>query len=329
MSPVNVPTTIAGKAVGPIGFGMMNLTLFGGIPLDEAIKPMKTALDNGANFWNAGTLYGPPDANSLHLLKHYFTAYPSDASRIVLSVKGAYNAATHTPDCSPEGIRASVDECLRVLDGTKTIDLFECARVDPKVPIETSIATLAALVREGKIGSYGLSEVNAEHIRRAHAVYPPAAVEVELSLFTRTVLAQGGVVDTCRELGIPLVGYSPLDRGWLAGSFKTLDDLAADDFRRGWPRFQPGAFESNVRLAEEVEKVAKRKGCTSAQVAIAWVVKQGVLPIPGSTKSERVAENMKMVELTGDDVAELQAAVDKTEVVGDRYPAAFQEYLSK
>ncbi|KAI1500925.1 NADP-dependent oxidoreductase domain-containing protein [Biscogniauxia marginata] len=321
--------TIAGRPVGPVAFGMMNLTIFGNMPYEEGIKPLKAALENGANFWNAGTFYGPPDANSLHLLKHYFTKYPEDASRVVLSVKGAYNGANQTPDCSPEGIRTAVDESLRVLDGLKSIDLFECARVDPKVPIEISVRALEQLIEEGKIGSYGLSEVNAATIRRAHAVYAPAAVEVELSLFSRHVLEKGGVADTCRELNIPLLGYSPLDRGWLTGQFKTLDDLPKDDFRRMWPRFQPGAFEQNVKLAEVVEGVAKKKGCTSAQVAIGWVIRQGVIPIPGARNVDRAIENCKVVELTDAEAAELQEALDKTKVVGERYPEMFQEHLNQ
>jgi pyridoxine 4-dehydrogenase len=159
-----------------------------------------------------------------------------------------------------------------VLDGTKTIDLFECARIDPDVPVETTVHALLQLIRDGKIGSYGVSEVSPATIRRAYAVHPPAAVEEELSLFSRHVLDEGGVADTCRELGIPLVGYSPMGSGWLTGQFKTLDDLPAGDYRHHFPRFQPGAFERNVKLAEAVGTVAQKKGCTSAQIAIAWYV---------------------------------------------------------
>jgi pyridoxine 4-dehydrogenase len=179
---------------------------------------MKTALDHGANFWNGVSLlsalpiresvvliftsqslhYGPSHANSLQLLKYYFDNHPEDADKVVLSIKGAYDAKTHTPNCSPEGIRASVGEALRVLDGVKKIDIFECARVDPKVPIETSVRAMAELVKEGKIGGIGLSEVSANTIRRAHAVHPIAAVEIELSLFTTDPLTNG-VADTCRE----------------------------------------------------------------------------------------------------------------------------------
>ncbi|KAH8745042.1 NADP-dependent oxidoreductase domain-containing protein [Hyaloscypha finlandica] len=311
MSRLTPPKTIAGKPVGPIGYGLLTLTLFGGIPYDEAIKPMKAALENGSTFWNAGTFYGPPNANSLQLLKHYFTQYPEDASRVA----------------SPEHLRASVDECLAVLDGVKSIDLFEPARIDPKVPVETSVKALVELVKAGKIGSYGLSKVNAQTIRRAHAVYPPA-VEVEFSLFSRHALDKGGIVDTCRELSIPLVGYSPLDRGWLTGQFKTLEDIPKDDFRHFYPRFQPGNFEKNVKLAEAVEQVAKKKGDTSAQVAIAWVQQQGVLPIPG-TKVPRVLENTKSVELTEAESAELKNALSKAAVSGARYPEMFQAHLNQ
>lgn len=247
----------------------------------------------------------------------------------MLSVKGAYDGATQTPNASAEQIRASVDECLTILDGVKSIDLFEPARIDPKVPVEDSVKALVELINDGKIGSYGLSEVNAQTIRRAHAVHPPAAVEVELSLFSRHALEKGGIADTCRELGIALVGYSPLDRGWLTGQFKTLDDLPKDDFRNYYPRFQPGNFEKNVKLAEAVEQVAKKKGTTSAQVAIAWVQQQGVLPIPGSTKVQRVLENTKRIELTKEESSELDEALSKATVSGARYPEMFQAHLDQ
>lgn len=156
-------------------------------------------------------IYGTSEANSLHLLKYYFTKYPEDADKVVLSIKGAYDRATHAPQGSPEGIRASVEEAVGVLGGTKKIDVFEMARVDPAVPVETSVAALAALVREGKIGGIGLSEVSAATIRRAAAVAEIAAVEIELSLFTTDVLGNG-VADACHEREFPgaiiLVSFS-------------------------------------------------------------------------------------------------------------------------
>ncbi|KAI1396218.1 aldo/keto reductase [Hypoxylon fuscum] len=311
--------TIAGKAVGPVGFGLMGLTRpWAPTEYPAAAKVMKAALDQGANFWNGSLFYGPPHANSLQLLKYYFDSYPEDARKVVLGIKGAFDIKTRTPDCSPEGIRASVEEALKILDGAAKIDVFECARVDPKVPIETSVKTLAELVKEGKIGGIGLSEVNANTIRRAHAVHPIAAVEIELSLFTPDVLTNG-VADTCHELGIPLIAYSPVCRGWLTGQFRSFDDIPENDFRRMMPRFQPDVFDQNLKLAEAVEAIAKRKGATVAQVAIAWVRRQGAIPIPGSTKVDRVLENCQDVLLGEEDLAELQRVMDTLPISGQRY----------
>ncbi|KAK8057088.1 Aldo/keto reductase [Apiospora saccharicola] len=188
--------------------------------------------------------------------------------------------------------------------------------------------TFKTLIAEGQIGSYGLSEVKADTVRRAHAVHPIGAVEVELSLFSRhALLGQGSVVETCRELGIPVVAYSPLDRGWLTGELKRRQDLAPDDYRHGFPRFQPGNFEKNVRLAELVADLARARGYTSSKVALAWVKRQGAIPIPGSTKAKRVEENCKEVVLSDEDVEALQKKVDEVEIVGHRYPELFHEHL--
>ncbi|KAK8109243.1 NADP-dependent oxidoreductase domain-containing protein [Apiospora sp. TS-2023a] len=308
-----VLNTIAGRSVGPIGCGLM--------------AAMKAALNGGANFWNGGTFYGSPDANSLHLLKHYFTKYPEDATRVVLILKGAYDFAAAKPDCTESGIRKSVADGLRILDGARSVDLFECARIDPDVSIEDTVTTFKTLIAEGQIRSYGLSEVKADTVRRAHIVHPVGAVEVELSLFSRHALSEGGVVETCRELGLPIVAYSPLDRGWLTGELKRRQDLAPDDYRHGFPRFQPGNFEKNVRLAEVVAEMARARGYTSAQVALAWVKRQGAIPIPGSTKAKRVEENCKEVVLSDADIEALQKRIEESDIVGHRYPEIFHEHL--
>lgn len=179
---------------------------------------MKATLDKGANFWNAGWIYGPPNANSTQLLNYYFSIHPSDAQKVVLSIKGCFDMIDG-PDCSPEGIRKNIDEILKVLDGKVNIDMFEPARIDPKVPVEDMMKTLADSVKDGKTGGIGLSEVNASTIRRAHAVSPVSAVEVEMSLFSTDALTNG-VFETCAELGIPVVAYSPLSRGWLTSSIQ-------------------------------------------------------------------------------------------------------------
>ncbi|KAK0639387.1 hypothetical protein B0T16DRAFT_463070 [Cercophora newfieldiana] len=240
---------ISGKQVGAIGFGMLGLTK----PWDPveylvATKVMKTALEQGANFWNGGTHYG-----TLDVIKYYFEQYPDDAGKVCLSIKGAFDREKG-PDGSPEGIRASVDYALGVLDGVKTIDVFELARVDPSVPIETSVKALGELVQQEKVGVIGLSEVSAVTIRKAHAMH-----------------------------------------------------------RRMLPRFQPDVFEQNFKLVEAVEAIAKRKGVTTAQIAIGWVCRQGAMPIPGSIK-------------VGPE--EIQKILDKFPISGLRYGGAQEKFLN-
>ena len=284
---------------------------------------MKTALENGANFWNGAEFYGPPNANSLQLLNHYFTKHPEDKDKIVLSIKGGLGAAG--PDCSRQGIKNSIENCLKILDGKKSIDMFKCARVDPKVDIEESIAAIVEYVKAGKIGGVGLSEVNAKTIRRAHAVHPIAAVEVEFSLFS-TDLKDNGVGATCAELGIPIIAYSPLSRGFLTGQVRSRDDIPEGDFRKALPRFQPGVFDQNLKLVDEIEKISKKKGVTSPQTAIAWVRAQSektglptIIPIPGATKPARVVENLAQIKLNDSELAEIQEVLDKIPISGERY----------
>lgn len=216
---------INGVEVGTTGFGLMGksiplslrfitLTQRAGLTwrpnpthTSQALKTMKAAVANKAVFWNAGTFYGPPTANSLQLLNAYFTEYPEDASKVTISVKG--------PIAGDEvSVRRTVNECLRVLDGTKHLDIFQCARVDPRTPIEETMQVLAQCIQEGKLSSIGLSEPKPEMIRRAAAVHKIACVEVEFSLFATEIL-HNGIAATCAELGIPIVAYSPLGRGFL------------------------------------------------------------------------------------------------------------------
>ncbi|KAL8839492.1 MAG: hypothetical protein Q9170_001715 [Blastenia crenularia] len=275
---------------------------------------MKTALEHGANLWNGGIHYGTAKANSLHLIRYYFERYPEDASKVVLSIKGAYEIQTG-PNGSPEGIRASVDEAVNILGDIKTIDIFECARGDPKVPVETSVMTLAELVKEGKIGGIGLSEVSANTIRKAHAVHAISAVEIELSLFTPDPL-NNGITD------------APIGRGWLTGDLRQPDDLPPNDFRRMLPRFQPDVFDQNFKLVKAVEQIAERKGTTTAQVAIGWVCRQGAIPIPGSTRIKRVIENCKAASLSDEDMVEIQKILDTLPVAGERYGGVHQKFLN-
>ncbi len=327
-----MPLTVAGKEVGRIGFGMTSLLRPGKVtPQDEAIAVMKAALTASANYWNAGELYGTPEWNSLHLINAYFTKYPEDANKVFISVKGCFNRAAGKPANDQDGVRTSLEYCLKTLDGKCRIDLFQAARGDPDVPIEVTVGAIAEYVKAGKVGCIGLSECSAITIRKASAVHPIGAVEVELSLFETSNL-KNGVAEACKEFGIPIIAYSPLSRGFLTGQLQKYEDLDEKDFRRMFPRFQPDVFDENMQLVKEVEQVAAQKGCSVVQVALAWVSAQSqtigvpVVPIPGASAISRVEENMKYVALTGPEFKQIDEVLSRIEVKGGRYPAAFARY---
>lgn len=184
------------------------------LSFDHSCTVMRTALEHGSNLWNGGEFYGSQDRNSLHLLNDYFTKFPGDSEKVVLSIKGGMKPGQMIPDGSEENVSRSIDECLRLLDGKKFLDIFECARVDPNVPIETTIEAIAKYVKSGKIGGISLSECSAQTIRRANKVHRISAVEVEFSLWA-TEISTNGVAQTCAELDIPIIAYSPLGRGFL------------------------------------------------------------------------------------------------------------------
>ena len=323
--------TLLKKPVGAIGFGLMGMT-WRPEPqaFSKSIETMKTALQLGATNWNGGELYGTPEKNSCHLLNAYFTEYPEDAAKIVLSIKGGLVPGQMKPDGSEKNVRRSVEDCLKVLDGKKTIDLFECARVDPNTPIEDTIRALKALQDEGKIGGISLSEVRAETIRRAAAVAPISAVEIELSLWAPDVLTNG-VAATAGELDIPIIAYSPLARGTLTGDMPRRNaDIPDNDLRKSQPRYQDEVLLHNNKLIDEVHKLAERKGCTKAQIAIAWVshlsgrtlvdgTKLGtIIPIPGAISVERTKENLTFVSLTNEEMKEIEQILTENPVKGDR-----------
>ncbi|KAL1695771.1 NADP-dependent oxidoreductase domain-containing protein [Schizophyllum commune] len=320
LKPALAPIRLLGKDVGRVGYGMMSLSWREvPPPTDEAIQVLKAALEAGATFWNGGELYGTPEYNSLHLLRAYFTKYPEDADRVVLSIKAGFPNI----DGSPATVIANAVRCAKVLEGVKKIDIFECARKDPNVDIEQTVGALAQLVTAGVIGGIGLSEVGAETIRRAANVHPIAAVEVECSLWAVDIL-NNGVAAACSELNIPIVAYCPLGRGFLTGQYKKIEDLPEN--LRDFPRFQPGLFEQNIRLVNEVDALAKRKGCKTGQVAISWVASLNgrpgmppILPLPGASAPERAAENTKLIDLTEKELKELDDIVKRCTVVGDRY----------
>ncbi|KAK1755179.1 NADP-dependent oxidoreductase domain-containing protein [Echria macrotheca] len=314
--------------IGAIGYGLMGLTWRPTpLPDDQTFPALKAALAAGMNFWNGGEFYGPPDSNSLTLLERYFAKYPEDASKVVLSVKGAIDPKTHRPDGSRAGIRRSLDNCLRLLNGRKKIDIFECARRDPTVPQEETFAAIQEYIDRGLVGGIGLSEVAPATIHEAVKHASIVAVEVELSLFCPDILGNG-VAAACAQYDIPLVAYSPVGRGILSGTIRTPADLPPQ--LRSWPRFQPDVFDLNLELVKQVEQFAARKSCTPAQLAIAWTraiarrpgMPRSIIPIPGSTRPAVIEENAGAVdvELTDEEMDEIDATLAKFEIKGERYP---------
>ncbi|KAI1460479.1 putative aldo/keto reductase [Annulohypoxylon moriforme] len=320
--------TLVGKEIGSTGYGLMGLTWRPEpVSQEQAFEAMKAALNNGMNFWNGGEFYGPPEYNSLVLLERYFAKYPEDADKVVLSIKGGVGAAGLGADGSPENTRRSIDTCIAQLKGRKKIDMFEFARRDQSVPMKTTFDVVQKeYIDTGKIGGISLSEVRAETIHEAVKLVKVVAVEVELSLFSRHTL-ENGVADACAQYDIPLVAYSPIGRGWLSGTIKSIDDV--QPHLRSYPWFQQPNFDINLELASQVATLAKQKGVTPAQLAIAWTKRlstwrkgapKTIIPIPGATTVARVNENAVIVEIADEEMKLLDVTLAKFPSAGSRYP---------
>lgn len=307
-----------GLTVSSIGLGAMGMSAYYG-PTDEAeaIATLQHAVDIRVTFIDTAEAYGPFENEKL-----IGRALGSRRDEITIATKASAetddDGTIHGRNGSPEYIRRACERSLRHL-GMDVIDLYYLHRVDPNVPIEESVGTLADLVREGKVRHIGLSEASAPTLRRAHAVHPIAAVQSEFSLFARDMLHNDEKA-TADELGIGVVAFSPLGRGTLTSGIRSLDELAPEDARRGLPRFQPEAFAANRRLVERVEEVARERGATVAQVALAWVLSEGVVPIPRTRKRARLYENVGAAEisLSEEERMRLADAVPVAEVVGSR-----------
>ena len=309
-----------GPEVSTLGLGCMGMSDFYG-PANDARSTavIHRALDLGLTFFDTADAYGV--GRNEELLGR---ALAERREQAVIATKfgnvRAPDGAFLGIDGRPEYVRAACDASLRHL-GIDTIDLYYQHRVDPKTPIEETVGAMAGLVRAGKVRHLGLSEAAPETIRRAHAVHPIAALQTEYSLWSRE--PESELLDLCAELGITFVAYSPLGRGFLAGAIRRPEDLDPADWRRQNPRFASGNLAANLPLADTLEKMARDKGCTPAQLALAWLLAHdGVVPIPGTRSVARLEENLAAtrIELTSEERSRLEAAFPPDAAAGTRYP---------
>lgn len=314
-----------GLEVPAIGLGCMGMTQIAGADIygqaneAESIATIHRSLELGGNFLDTADLYGP-----LHNERLIAKAIKGNRDQYIIATKFGFEIddneqLTWQINGQKDYVKKAIERSLKNL-GTDYIDLYYLHRLDPNTPVEETVGAMGDLVKEGKVGYIGLSEVSSETIRKAHAVHPLTAVQTEYSLFERSV-EEAGILDTMKELGIGFVAYSPLGRGFLNGELKSPDDFPADDFRRSIPKFQGEQFYKNIELVNEINKIAIEKNITISQLALAWIISKGILPIPGTKRIKYVEQNIASTEivLSNNELERLESIVPLGTITGDRY----------